>query len=201
MTTRSRVEQGWESRSACRCVPSPATHAPPSESGSSQRFQAAHDPKQHFHVHAGLDDDPAAIHAHHFHAPASRFWTLLRLLWYDHRRYETADATFAKAALAMRLAPGKQQLVGNPVAPRRRRCLSRSRTAFLDDPQLLLLRPAAPAASVNNLETSDLAIVSRDIHTDSQLHPPFAGKTVLLGRVRSNDLVSASFTSVVIAIT
>lgn len=55
--------------------------------------------------------------------------------------------------------------------------------ALLDDPQLLLLRPAAPAASVNNLETSDLATVISDIRADSQLHLPFAGKTALLGRV------------------
>lgn len=55
--------------------------------------------------------------------------------------------------------------------------------ALLDDPQLLLLRPAAPAATVNNFETSDLAAVSSDIHADSQLHLPFAGKTALLGRV------------------
>lgn len=60
------------------------------------------------------------------------------------------------------------------------------RIALLDDPQLLLLRPAAPVASVNNLEPSDLETVSSDIHTDRQLHHPFAGKAAAVGRVPSS---------------
>ena len=84
----------------------------------------------------------------------------------------------------MRLTPGKQQLIGNPVTSRRRGCLSRSRIALLDNPPLLPLRPAATASSVNNLETSDLATVSSDIHTDSQLQTGKIRKTAVLGRVR-----------------
>src|ERR1700692_5117681 len=83
----------------------------------------------------------------------------------------------------MRLAPGKQQLIGNPVTARRRGCLSRSQIALLDNPPLLLRRPAATASSVNNLETSDLATVSSDIHTDSQLQTGKIRKTAVLGRV------------------
>ncbi|MET2833059.1 hypothetical protein [Mesorhizobium shangrilense] len=43
--------------------------------------------------------------------------------------------------------------------------------ALLDDPQLFLFRPSTPATSVDNLETSDVATIGKDIHTNNRLGP------------------------------
>ena len=61
-------------------------------------------------------------------------------------------------------------------APSRR--LSRRGKAFLDDPTLLFVRPATPAARVNDFEATDVTIVGKDIHTNSQLRAAEARKAI-----------------------
>ena len=53
-----------------------------------------------------------------------------------------------------------------------------ARKAFLHDPTLLLVPPAAPAARVNDLEPPDVTIVSKDIHTDNQQRAAEARKAI-----------------------
>ena len=101
--------------------------------------------------------------------------TLFRLLRHDHRRHESGNV--AKPTFAIRLAPGEQQLVGNPMPTRRRRCQPRSRKTLLDYPQLLCGRPSTAATRVNNFKPTDMASVSKVIHTDNQLHAGQFGKT------------------------
>src|SRR5271170_815509 len=102
-------------------------------------------------------------------------YNLFRLLRHDHRRHESGNV--AKPAFAIRLAPGEQQLVGNPMPTRRRRCQPRSRKTLLDYPQLVCGRPSTAATRVNNCKPTDMASVSKVIHTDNQLHAGQFGKT------------------------
>src|SRR5271163_1762233 len=60
------------------------------------------------------------------------------------------------------LAPGEQQLVGNPMPTY---------------PQLVCGRPSTAATRVNNFRPTDMASVSKVIHTDNQLHAGQFGKT------------------------
>ena len=83
----------------------------------------------------------------------------------------------------MQPAPGKDELLGNPVPTRRRRCQPRGRKAFLDDPQFLRIRPAATAARIDNVKATDPMTVSKDIHTDYQLSPDDSRKTVQAGGI------------------
>src|SRR5690606_36903788 len=72
-------------------------------------------------------------------------------------------------ALAICLAPGKQQRHRNVMPTRGRRSHPGTSEAFLDDPQLLFsAEPPAPA-SIDNLEPLDTASICKDIHTDSLL--------------------------------
>ena len=66
----------------------------------------------------------------------------------------------AKLPFAIRLAPGKQQLVGNSMSARRRRCQSWTRKALLNYPQLFCGRPSTATTRVNNLKATDVASVS-----------------------------------------
>ena len=108
-------------------------------------------------------------------------------LWNHQRGHEPADADFAKPALAIRLAPGEQKLVGNPVPARRCRGQPRSRKALLHDPQLLGIRPPAAATRVNDLEPTDVMTVSKNIHTDTQLWASLLRKAALVGGVPPFD--------------
>ena len=94
-------------------------------------------------------------------------------------------APVAKPSLAIRLAPGEQQLDRNPVTTRRRGGQPRSRIALLDDPQLLLDRPPPASARINNLKASDMTTVSKDIHTDSQLRACLLGKAAFTGCIHA----------------
>jgi hypothetical protein len=44
-----------------------------------------------------------------------------------------------------------------------------ARETFLDDPQLLGIRPAPTPTSIYNVKATNLTTISTDIHTDSQL--------------------------------
>ena len=57
----------------------------------------------------------------------------------------------ATPTFAIRLAPGEQQLVGNPMPTRRRRCQPRSRKTLLDYPQLFCGRPSTAATRVKTV--------------------------------------------------
>jgi hypothetical protein len=105
----------------------------------------------------------------------ARSGALLRLLRHDHRRHESGNV--AKPTFAIRLAPREQELVGNPMPTRRRRCQPRSRKTLLDYPQLFCGRPSTAATRVNNFKATDMASVPKVIHTDNQLHAGQFGKT------------------------
>ena len=64
---------------------------------------------------------------------------------------------------------------------RRRRCQPRSRKTLLDYPQLFRRRPSTAATRVNNFKATDVASVSKVIHTDNQLHPGQFGKAAYTG--------------------
>ena len=51
----------------------------------------------------------------------------------------------------------------------RRRCQSWTRKTLLNYPQLFCGRPSTAATRVNNLKATDVASVSKVIHTDNQL--------------------------------
>ena len=86
-----------------------------------------------------------------------------------------------KPPFAIRLAPGEQQLVGNPMPTRRRRCQPRSRKTLLNYPQLFRRRPSTAATRVNNFKATDVTSVSKVIHTDNQLHAGQFGKAAYTG--------------------
>ena len=76
-----------------------------------------------------------------------------------------------------------------------RRHQPRTRKTFLDNPQLLGIRPAPTPTSLNNFKATHSATISKDIHTDSQLQTGKTRKTAVLGRVRrdtkGNETISA----------
>src|SRR3954463_6255539 len=79
---------------------------------------------------------------------------------------------------------------------RRRRCQPRSRNTLLDYPQLFRRRPSTAATRVNNFKATDVASVSKVIHTDNQLHPGQFGKAAYTGWIRNKrPIFNASSTS------
>ena len=77
------------------------------------------------------------------------------------------SANVAKLPFAIRLAPGEQHLVGNPMPARCRRCQPGTQKALLHYPQLFCRRPSTAATRVYNFKAIDMA--SEVIHTDNQL--------------------------------
>lgn len=57
----------------------------------------------------------------------------------------------------------------------------RARQTLLDNANLCLIRPSTAPTRVNNLKTTDVASVSKAIHTDSQLHPGQFSKVAYTG--------------------
>ena len=51
-------------------------------------------------------------------------------------------------------------------------------------PQLFRRRPSTAATRVNNFKATDVASVSKVIHTDNQLHPGQFGKAAYTGWIR-----------------
>src|SRR5690606_15124797 len=72
-------------------------------------------------------------------------------------------------AVAICLAPGKQQRHCKAMPTRRRRSHSRTRITLLDDPELLGLTEPPTPARIHDLEPFDTASICKDIHTDSLL--------------------------------
>ena len=70
------------------------------------------------HIHVAIDNNAPAIRAHDLDTTKIRSRALLRRFRRDHRRHKSGNA--AKSSFTIRLAPGKQELVGNPVPTRRR---------------------------------------------------------------------------------
>jgi hypothetical protein len=130
---------------------------------------------------AGLEEGPtggceaAAIdglkNLWHFESGLWKAWgfaTLCRRLLSDHRRYKSSRR--AKSSRAIRLAPRKQKLIGNPVPTRRRRGQPWTRKALLDDANLCFFRPSTASTRVNNLKTTDRTTVSKDISVPTVSH-------------------------------
>ena len=70
---------------------------------------------------------------------------------------------------------------------RRRRCQPRSRNTLLDYPQLIRRRPSTAATRVDNFKATDVASVSKVIHTDNQLHAGQFGKAAYTGWIQSME--------------
>ena len=68
---------------------------------------------------------------------------------------------------------------------RRRRCQPRSRKTLLDYPQLVCGPNTTAATCVNNFKPTDMAGVSKVIHTDNQLYAGQFGKTAYTEWIRS----------------
>ena len=64
---------------------------------------------------------------------------------------------------------------------RRRRCQPRTRKALLHYPQLFCRRPSTAATRVNNFKATDMASVSKVIHTDNQLQAGQFDKAAYVG--------------------
>ena len=80
---------------------------------------------------------------------------------------------------------------------RRRRCQPRSRKTLLDYPQLFRRRPSTAATRVNNFKATDVASVSKVIHTDNQLQAGQFGKAAYTGWIRLLELMTALLWAVV----
>src|SRR6266403_6155718 len=150
---------GSQSPSSCRCGRSPAKPEPLSELESWQRFKPAQDPQQGLHLAVAIDHDAPAVRAHDLDPPTARSATLFRRLRNDHRRHKPTGR--AKPPRAIRLAPRKQKLIGNPVPTRRRRGQPWTRQTLFDDTNLCLIRPSTAPTRVNNLKTTDRTTVSK----------------------------------------
>src|SRR5665213_833693 len=173
---------GLQSPSACRCGQSPAIPGPLSESGSRQPFKPAQNSQQGLHLDVAIDQDAPAVRAYDLDPPTARSGILFGRLRNDHRRHKSN--WHAKPPRAIRLAPSKQKLIGNPVPTRRRRAQPSARKALLDDASLCLIRPSTAPTRVDNFKATDMATVSKTIHTDSQLHGGQFGKTAYAGWIR-----------------
>jgi len=102
---------------------------------------AGADPQQRLHVYVAIDNNNApAVRHHDLDSTTARSGALLKLLRHDHCWHESG--TVAKPPFAIHFAPGEQELVGNPMPTRRRRCQPRSRKTLLDYPQLFRRRPS-----------------------------------------------------------
>ena len=67
------------------------------------------------------------------------------------------------------------------MSTRRRRCQPWTRKALLDYPQLFCGRPSTAATRVNNFKATDVASVSKVIHTDNQLQAGQFDKAAYVG--------------------
>ena len=75
-------------------------------------------------------------------------------------------------------------LVAVIFSTRQRSTGNRSRKTLLDYPQLVCGRPSTAATCVNNFKPTDMASVSKVIHTDNQLHAGQFGKTAYTEWIR-----------------
>jgi alpha-beta hydrolase superfamily lysophospholipase len=136
-----------------------------------------------------IHDHASAIRGHDLQsASRRRCGTLRRRLDIRHNpgRHKSILAA-TKLSFAIGLAPRKQKLIRNPMMPCCRRHQPRTRETFLDDPQLLGIRPAPSPTSIYNVKATHLTTISKDIHTDSQLQTGKNRKAAVLGRVLSTD--------------
>src|ERR1700704_1318347 len=132
-----------------------------------------------------IHDHASAIRGHDLQsASRRRCGTLRRRLDLRHNpgRHKSILAA-TKLSFAIGLAPRKQKLIRNPMMPCCRRHQPRTRETFLDDPQLLGIRPAPSPTSIYNVKATHLTTISKDIHTDSQLQTGKNRKAAVLGRV------------------
>src|SRR5947208_10687897 len=169
----ARVEQGWESRSACRCVPSPATPAPLSESGSSQRLQSPNNPQQRVHAYIAIDNNTPAVRAHDLHLTVAmadsttpvRMPELRHNLCFHKLGCSAGAAPDAVLTFARRPPPREQLRRQEPVAPCDGRNAIAGSEAFLDDPPLCIHAEPAASASVHDLEELEIIPGRIAIHT------------------------------------
>ncbi len=161
------------SRDACPCSPSQAKPGHQSGLESSQSLQPSHDPQQRRHVNTAINDDPPSVPTHDLNPSRISCSTLTRRCRLPlHKHGHKPDGVGrSKPPLAKRLAPGKQQLVGNPVSSRRRRGLPWAGMALLHNPELRFVRPPTSPAGVDYFQADDLMIVLMHVHKVNQLHP------------------------------
>ena len=136
-------------------------------------IQPSHDPQQRRHVNTAINDDPPSVPTHDLNPSRISCSTLTRRCRLPlHKHGHKPDGVGrSKPPLAKRLAPGKQQLVGNPVSSRRRRGLPWAGMALLHNPELRFVRPPTSPAGVDYFQADDLMIVLMHVHKVNQLHP------------------------------
>jgi hypothetical protein len=149
-------------------------------------LQRTHNPNQQPDINGAVHNNPSPARNHDLDPTVTGALAPNSSLRYDHSRNKSTE--IAEPALAIGLAPRKQQLVRNPVPPCCRRRLPRSRQAFLDNPQLLAIRPAPTATGLHNFKAAHMTTISKDIHTDSQLQAAKLRKAADIGWILANDL-------------
>lgn len=172
------AEQVTESRVSCRYAQSPAKPARRSE--SRKPLQYLHDKGQGFRVNIAIDNNPPSVQGHDLD-PTNRWSPALRRVRNNNRRNKATQIT--KPAFSIRLAPRKQELVRDPMTTCRCRRQTRARKALLDNTKLLSFSPATAPTGVNNRKAADMTIISKDIHTDSQLYARKSRKAAFVGCV------------------
>lgn len=159
-------------------------HPHPVAIGIIAAFLGSHDPKRCFHIHLGLGH-PAAIHASPPQCacqPVLDPSSTVPVRSSPAREPQTPASPSRPSPCALRQANSSGLEI--PFAATSPMPAAES-IAFLDEQQLLFLRPAAPAASINNLETSDSATVSTDI-VPTASYSPTSGKATLITATEKN---------------
>jgi hypothetical protein len=151
-------------------------------------LQRTHNPNQQPDINGAVHNNPSPARNHDLDPTVTGALAPNSSLRYDHSRNKSTE--IAEPALAIGLAPRKKQLVRNPVPPCCRRRLPRSRQAFLDNPQLLAIRPAPTATGLHNFKAAHMTTISKDIHTDSQLQAAKLRKAADIGWIlwRGEDM-------------
>jgi hypothetical protein len=129
-----------------------------------------------------IDNKAPTVRAHNLDSATAQSATLFRLLRNDHCRYKSGDiADIAKLPFAIRVAPGKQQLVGNSMSARRRRC-GRCQSWTRKVQSAPFLRPTIDGGDrVNSFKATDVVSVSKVIHTDNPLQAGQFDKAAYVG--------------------
>jgi hypothetical protein len=163
---------GLQSPSSCQCGQSPAIPARRSELESWQRFKPTHDPQQRLHVYVAIDNNAPAvpltisIRRQPVPVPFSGCSGTITA------GTNPAMSPSRPSRYALRQANSSWLEI-----PCRRAVADASRGAEKLSSTLFCGRPSTAATRVNNFKPTDMASVSKVIHTNNQLHAGQFGKT------------------------
>jgi len=106
-----------------------------------------------------------------------------RRRWSDAEKLRIVEESFSGPRLVSAIAAANQSGFESTSVRASSPTPARTRETFLDDPQLLGIRPAPSPTSIYNVKATHLTTISKDIHTDSQLQTGKNRKAAVLGRV------------------